>query len=318
MEKKQFLQLIDQEYAFEVMLDGNINNKFLSPFRDDNTPSCYVKVSGDNLYFVDNSGSIYYDVLSYCVKAKLKLQYNYENERLAMFYLDNITNGGIFSLGNFNDNKLLFERKNTEHKYQKEQIDWSFDFMEPADYHIKYFERFGVNLLEHEDIKCIERLYKNKELYSVTNNFNLIFLYMENNTPHQIYRPFADKMLKFRNITSVIKGINGVDFSKKTLIITKSTKDIKLLNKLGYNAIAPGSENSTSLMFNMIQNLQKTFDIFLFFDNDSTGFAMSQIYKDKFNLKTIFTDDLSAKDITSYYRKYGYQKTQTLIDEKIR
>jgi hypothetical protein len=268
---------------------------------------------------VDNQGSVYYDVLSYCVKAKLKLQYNYENERLAMFYLDNITNGGIFSLSNNNSgDRLLFKEQTIAHRYQKEQIDWSFDFMEPLDYHVKYFERFGIDLLEHKDIKCIEKLYKNKELYSVTNNFNLIFLYMENGVPHQIYRPFADKMLKFRNITSVIKGINTVDYSKKILIITKSTKDIKLLNKLGYNAIAPGSESSTSLMFSAIEKLQKTFDITLFFDNDSTGFAMSEVYKNKFNLKTIFTDDTSAKDITSYYRKYGEKETQKLIDEKLK
>lgn len=100
------------------------------------------------------------------------------------------------------------------------------------------------------------------------------------------------------------------------LIITKSLKDVGVLLKLGYYAIAPTSE-SAILDQSVIEFVKTTFDFspVVLFDNDRTGLEKAKIYRERYGLSSIMIpyDHLATKDISDAMYYYGYTETSNLL-----
>lgn len=134
----------------------------------------------------------------------------------------------------------------------------------------------------------------------------------------KIYRPYSSKRSKWLCNTdaSYILGIDNIPKEGDLLIITKSLKDVMLLNQLGYNAISPNGE--TVLISNdIIQDLRNRFKkIIVFLDNDSAGIKAANKYKEEYNLDLLFLPN-GEKDISDYIEVNGLQKTIEFLKENV-
>ena len=99
------------------------------------------------------------------------------------------------------------------------------------------------------------------------------------------------------------------------LVVTKSMKDVMLLHEFDIPAIAPVSET----VFLTDSNYKKLKDRFgkliLLYDNDYTGIKFMNKIRKKYDVIPLWLPFNGPKDISDYYKAYGKEKTQLLIDE---
>lgn len=148
--------------------------------------------------------------------------------------------------------------------------------------------------------------------YSSTNPMYGYFVYKS----VKIYRPLEKiKYKKWRGNLTIydIQGLQQLKSRDKTLIITKSLKDVMVLDKLGYNAISSSSE--TAMIPKIIMDHLKTRfkEIIVFYDNDSTGITQSKKIATKYDLKTIMIPINEPKDISDYISINGLDKAKSLM-----
>lgn len=134
---------------------------------------------------------------------------------------------------------------------------------------------------------------------------------------YKLYRPLADKSRKFRNNypKHYVEGFLQVDKTKPDIIVTKSMKDVMVLDEMGYNAVSPKSE-TTKLSDKFIEWLRNTFDrIFLLFDNDVPGLEAAMGYPDDF-IK-FFVPENVAKDISDMSKFKGFKEAKLYVEQKV-
>lgn len=148
--------------------------------------------------------------------------------------------------------------------------------------------------------------------------YGLCFAYVNNNNKIKIYKPKST--LKFiSNMTNEdVMGLEYLTYSK-SLIITKSFKDILVWRLFGYDAISFNSETSgIDYCVDIIKMLKNKYPfIFINYDYDGTGVQYANklfSYLKGYIYKCIFTNDVNAKDISDYIRLYGYDKTKELVN----
>jgi DNA primase len=140
----------------------------------------------------------------------------------------------------------------------------------------------------------------------------------------QIYSPKANRKNKFRNSTTIfdIHGLEQLPKYGRLLIITKSKKDVMVLDRLGYNAIAPCGEN-TPIPSSIIQNLKERFNkIIILYDNDEPGMNGAKKLANEYNLEYIYipidyNTMFKIKDISDYIKNYKITKTRELLKKLI-
>jgi hypothetical protein len=139
---------------------------------------------------------------------------------------------------------------------------------------------------------------------------------------YKIYRPHSKRMEKWRNNCSAfdIQGIEQLADNGDLLIITKSLKDVMVLYELGYNAIAPQSENS-SIPKVIIDHLKLRFKkIIILFDYDDGGIQGSQKLSEKYSIPYKFIpkhylDLYLIKDVSDFIKEFGKEQTLVMLKE---
>jgi len=139
---------------------------------------------------------------------------------------------------------------------------------------------------------------------------------------YKIYRPYSRKSDKWRNNCSSfdIQGIEQLPDDGDLLIITKSLKDVMVLYELGYNAIAPQSENS-SIPKVIMDHLKLRFkNLLVIFDYDEGGIQGSKKLSEKYTIPHTFIpkhylDLYLIKDISDFIKEFQKEQTLTMIKE---
>lgn len=99
------------------------------------------------------------------------------------------------------------------------------------------------------------------------------------------------------------------------LVITKSMKDVMLLHEFDIPSIAPVSE-TVFLTDSHYKKLKDRFGkLILLYDNDYTGIKFMNKIRKKYDVMPLWLPFNGPKDISDYYKAYGKEKTQLLIDE---
>jgi len=141
-----------------------------------------------------------------------------------------------------------------------------------------------------------------------------MFLFIGENESAQIYRPFADKKTKFRNIGAT--EFIHVGGQKDYAIISKGFKDFNELKEMGFTVAGKCGESSkfdpNAYMFFKYKYLV------LLLDNDAAGIkaAKNQIdYYARLNIKaiSITMPESIGKDVDDCVVKYGLLATKKLI-----
>jgi len=139
----------------------------------------------------------------------------------------------------------------------------------------------------------------------------------------KIYRPYSEtKKDKWRtNCDNYdIQGIQQLPETGNLLIITKSLKDVMSLYELGFNAIAPQSEQ-THVPTSIMKYLKEKFkDIVVLYDYDEGGIQGAKKLSEKYNLKNThipkhYLDLYSIKDVSDCIKEIGIDKTKELLNK---
>lgn len=143
----------------------------------------------------------------------------------------------------------------------------------------------------------------------------------------KIYAPLADKQMKWRSNTTAIniQGYDQLPDSGSILIITSSLKDVVVLNKMRYPAIAFVSEHSMPTP-QLIENLYRRFDrIAILLDNDydkpinpgqQAAEQMQYIFyetNNSFPVNIVLPEEYECKDPSDFVEKHGYPELRSLL-----
>lgn len=182
------------------------------------------------------------------------------------------------------------------------------------DYDIAFWEGLSVEGLSRIDKDLLKRFetfpiseaYMEGRLWRKASAFDPMFAYIFNfgkdDYSFQLYRPLSEtKSGRFRNHNTdgQIFGLDQLPRRGKTLIITKSGKDVLVLVSMGFSAIAPIGEASYTFLIKLLPELLSRFDhIFIMYDPDDTGNYYSDLVCSKFEgvLTKIIIPDEFEKD----------------------
>ena len=294
----------EQIMSFYLKIEVNLKKRYLNPFRDDSTPGCFFKWSkSGRLYFVDYAtAQCYYSPLDI---ASLMTGYTYPD---ILFKIESDFN--IKDLNLSDRNKLMLEAK--------EAI---IPEVKPAVIKVKvtpflksdlmYWGQFGItpSILKYYDVRRVDRAWINDDLWYLNNTFDPCYRYKEKDK-FKLYRPFADKRVKFRTnyFGGILEGYTQLPNKGKNLIITKGTKDVMTLHSLGINAVAVRSEN-TPMSDNAYELLKHRFEnLYLWFDADEAGINGAKKMSEKFNIPFLEHDGSLGKDPSDIYKNHGKEK----------
>lgn len=309
-------------FKYYIGSDFKLNSIMSSPLREDKNPSFGVfksYKSGELLFKDQATGDC-----GNCVVLVMKL-YNITYYAALKQIFNDLTLGKVFttSIGKSIDkykpstNSILIQKKNFS-KY--DDLYWNQYGIDRDD--LKRFKVHPISCFWVNDIKQSIYYENNSPLYAyeIFNKF-------------KVYKPLASKDIKWRANAGTydIQGYEQLPDKCEHIIITKSLKDVIVLTKLGYNAIAPNGENHTipEVIINKLRKDKVTTKFTVFYDNDEAGRTANKKLLNKyqeFNLIEIEPEFMNEywgisnpllKDISDYVKKYGLKKAKEWLKSNI-
>lgn len=263
----------NQEAVFEhYYVKPDLRARYYSPFNEyDSRPGCRFSVYQGKLYFIDNAqnrGKLSYDCVYYVAEI-FGITYKQAIDKIIqeVKLIDNtiILDSGFKSIIKFKPSKL----ENT------------------------YFNQFDVNIKSIYGFRVQEYWCNTKQDLSLKKNRlgnpqeqEVYAFYFKKNEHVSLYFPnrTENKFYKNCEVNDMygINRLNSFDFTKP-LIITKSAKDVLVLNKYYNNVLGVQSETS----FSFLSSFFSFPFIIIWFDNDYTGIKYAKLYEEFLRKKGI-------------------------------
>lgn len=284
--------------------------KFCSEIRVDKRPSCSVKImSTGKAVYRDWATGEKYDCFKY-LQQKYGLTL-YE----CLKVISNDFNLGLHS-GEVEKDKtmrMIGEHLRAQPKYTDTKIRIvSIPFTIPGK---SYWDSYGVDkgILDLYRVKQISHYYINISLITIPKR-EVAFSYAFGNYKYKILRPFNKEWKWITNASaSTIQGYEQLPDYGDTLFMTKSLKDVMVLSSLGFNAIAPQSEN-TVVSLDAVAKLQQLWNkIIIYYDNDPPGITAAKLHSELYKIRYIHNALNHPKDASDYYLKYGRENLKNMI-----
>jgi 5S rRNA maturation endonuclease (ribonuclease M5) len=158
------------------------------------------------------------------------------------------------------------------HRIEMERTPLPIKETEWCDKTYKYWKGYGIDLMTLEKYN-VKPLLSGGGMEAIwDDNINPMYAYHIGDGI-KIYAPLADKANKWRSNTrrNDVQGWAQMDNKANHVIVTKSLKDVMVLDVLGYNAIAVQSENTMLTPWHMKYLAGMRSHIIVFFDNDAAG-----------------------------------------------
>lgn len=131
---------------------------------------------------------------------------------------------------------------------------------------------------------------------------------------YKIYQPMV-KDRKFMKIKSHVQGYDQLERKSPLLVITKGLKDVGVIKKMGWESIAPDSENSL-LPKEVVDDIKSSYlDIITIFDSDSPGMLGMQRYKQEYGFPYISLD--LEKDPSDSVKVHGLDRVAAELKTQI-
>jgi DNA primase len=285
-----------------------LNKPMNSPLRSDNNPSFSLfRAKNGTILYKDFSTGESGNVIKF-VKVYLNLTYG---EALNRIWTDLVTrNNGTFKRKKEPLKLPIKKVISIKRKYLTKTDDDYWGQIGIDRDTLKLFKVFPINSYWVNDIEQKFKYSDTQPMYAykIFNKF-------------KIYRPFSlDKRDKWRSTCSVydIQGFEQLPEQGSLLIITKSLKDVMVLKTLGYNAIAPSSENTT-IPAVIIDHLRTRFKkLVIFYDYDEGGIKGATTLSEKYNLPKVFIPKkylllYGIKDISDFRKEMRESKTIEIL-----
>ena len=306
--KEDLLKLTTEFDIFSFYIEGFcLGCNFHSPLRsDDRNPSFSVFKSNNKLTWKDFGTGMSGDFIDF---VKLKFGLNY-HQALNKLYDD---------LGLIKSQAIPYYlypgiQVKREIKVKKRNFN-QFD--------LDYWEDFGINeqILKKYEVSSLQKYWLvegTKEMLFIPSAFNPTYCYHFGSYKYRLYSPHNGDYKWITNAGSeILQGWNQLVPAGKKMVLSKSLKDIMLLNSLGFEAVAPQSEDTIIPESTINELMQRFEEIIVFFDNDKGGIEASKRYE-RYNFKCVFLpESCSKKDISDYRKEFGEDLTIKILKELI-
>lgn len=189
----------------------------------------------------------------------------------------------------------------------------------------KYWNRFGIelqDLIKANIFPCSKVYYeRNGEVKTLCfeTNDNPIYCFKIAEGIYKLYRPLnPSKKGKWFSNTGAedLQGMCLLTEKRDLLFITSSFKDVLVLYKLGYQAVAPCGEG-VRIPEKVLDYLAATTEdenIIYFNDSDEAGKKYTEILSKETGYKSIFIpDNYVQKDISDFVEAYNLNEAKRLI-----
>lgn len=298
-----------------------VNKKFCSPLRGENKPSCSIKNINGKLFYKDFGDGNAYTAVNY-VRAKYRANY-YEALKIISNDFDLNLHGGkvtpkSMGMTGVKGLKQKVAPKETIIKIKRREWNGGLDRT--------YWSEHGWDraMLNFFNIHPISHLWINSNYLTIKPN-NPSYAYVFGNGKYKILSPFSEFKWVSNTSNDTIQGWEQLPSTGDLVVITSSLKDVGLLYRYGYPAIAPGAE-SAGISIEVITELQKRFkQIVILYDNDGEfdpedkangkGKAAAKKLSIEHTLKMVFIPDNEPKDPSDFYKKHGDIKTKELLEK---
>lgn len=322
--KENILEKITEYDIFKYYVSNfkNIGVAFKSELKKDTRPSCGIFVSNNKLYYKDFRDSQICDCFNY-VMCKYHINYYQALDLINRdFQLNLMPNTSVdlssivqkeiklyskdYLLNTTVEKEIKVQVRNwnttLDKKFWKERFDISVKDLTPYEvYPLKYIWIFGMNGWNGFPAASVSYgFYCGKNAHG--------------KDAWKIYQPY-EYIKWLGNLTvDCVHGYKQLPENGDLLIITKSLKDVIVLRKLGYHAVAPGAEVWT-IPENIMNELKLRFKrIVVLYDNDETGKSASQKICNLYNLENpVFLPEDRAKDSSDYAEAFGYKALDNQI-----
>ena len=318
--EESLLNYISDYDIFKYYLpEFKLNGVTSSPFREDNHPSFAVFISdkyNNRILYTDlrtgeKGGAVTF------VQNKLHLSYV---EALEQIIID-------FNLSNKFNLKHNLNKSGTRppitHKVSlndlKKTVDINIKSRDWKAWDINYWKSYGVSLdtLIKYQIKPLQYIFINNKIFKADKLSYAYTEYKNNVKRFKIYQPENDYLKWINNfLPNTLSGYTQLPGESELLFIASSLKDGMCLHDLGYNFIAPQTENYT-FKTSLINELYSRFKhIVTFYDFDDAGINAAEKLKVQFGIPFINTGSI-MKDISDYYYFEGRDKSIELINDEL-
>lgn len=306
--KEDILDKVSPEQIFHKYIGDFVLNKLMSsPLREDNHPSFIVGDKFGEILFKDFATGKSGNCFDF-VKLKYSLSYS---ETLKVIAND-------FDLSNFKGYEHIepeylgipvhgtIKKVASDCYIRVKRKQWSKQDVE-------YWKSYGWNkkLVDEYNISPIKTFWINGNMINC-NSYS--YCYYFGNYKYKIYQPFNKKYKFINNASGIIQGYTQLPKKGDILFITSSMKDLGTLKSVGYNSIAPQSEN-TPINFNIIDELKDRFKkIFIFYDGDIPGIEAAKLQSELYDIPYIYLENSEPSD---FYKSYGEKQLDLEIKKLI-
>ena len=307
LSKHELLSLLDEIAVFERYTGFKpvLNKLYTSPLREDCRPSfSFFRAKNGHILYKDFGTGKSGDCIEY-VKQSRNLTYQ---EALADIFSNN-----TYAKRLKPKKEILSNKNKKAAKIGIKQI----PFTKAG---LAYWEQFGIDssILKKFEVSQVEKVWINGVLKINASKNSLVFSYKLYDRL-KIYMPLNKNIRFLTNCTSdYIQGWKQLNKNNKKLIITKSLKDVMLLDSLGYSSISLNGEGY-DIPLKILVTLKALFpEITVFYDRDGTGVTNTKKLVSKYSFDFIFIPKkYKVKDISDFYKKYGRSDTIKLLSELI-
>lgn len=295
----------------------DINQPFISEFRQEEIPSCRIIYSKGKLWYKDfGETDKAMDCFSYVMK-----KYNCSfRQALGIINLD--FNLGLKSyeeirpslnLVGLPDIVKLEEKRDTIIKVERRR--W-------AKHDVEFWNgKFKIekSTLDLYRVFPIKYYIINDKFIATDKHCYAYFVTREDGINYyKIYSPYSQYKWISNCKSHHYQGYDQLPWLGDILIVTKSLKDVMELYQFGYNSIAPASESQLigNDFFELLSHRFKR--IIMFFDNDGAGIKGAKRNCELHNLSSIMLPiEEGEKDISDYIKTYGVEKAKLTLNKLI-
>lgn len=298
-------------YNFYLGFYPSLSKKFKSPFREEKDGSfCFFINNGKVLFKCFSTGN-HGDSLQ-LVQSMYSLDYIKAAKKICL------------------DIKNIKEQVSEYKKLPKEDTKKAIIeviLKEHTEEDINYWKQYylPINTIKNKyDIKPCKQVWLNDKLYYTYKDNNPAYRFKIGNS-YKIYCPLTKnkktKWLSNYNINS-IQGFKQLNYDNDTLIITKSYRDVIVLNEF-YNksAIALNAEGNY-IPDKWLEYFKSKFkNIVCFYDNDEAGINYMDRNKEVYGFEYFrfkeYLLELGIKDISDYIKQYGVLSFEDIKEDLI-
>lgn len=174
----------------------------------------------------------------------------------------------------------------------------------------------SVKTLKKFHVKPIEALKINDRWFRFRKT-EAVYCYWFGEYYYKIYQPYSTDFKWLSNTnTDILQGWDQLPENGEFIVITKSLKDIMVLDTIGVPAIAPQSEGNIPSA-EVINNLRRRFKhIFSNYDYDYRGVVSANVMKKRYGITPLmFSHRWQAKDVSDFVKMNSIELLKKIKNE---